>query len=132
METVVVYDSAKQWHTPLQKQIVAGINDTRYFTGFFGLGITTGNFQDTVVLSPLASLVEQVGVVPSHSYGYTAGAYYGEFGWYAIVVGPVTNEVEQKEARARPFPSRWEATTRIGSSRTRQISISISTVKSKF
>ncbi|KAK7981795.1 hypothetical protein PG996_009483 [Apiospora saccharicola] len=81
METVVVYDSAKQWHTPLQKQIVAGINDTRYFTGFFGLGITPGSFQDTVVLSPLANLVEQVGVVPSHSYGYTAGAYYkGESG----------------------------------------------------
>ncbi|KAK8042757.1 Candidapepsin-2 [Apiospora phragmitis] len=81
METIVVYDSARQSQTALQKQIVAGINDTQYFTGFFGLGITPGKFQDAVVLSPLANLVEQIGVVPSHSYGYTAGAYYeGEAG----------------------------------------------------
>ncbi|KAK8010520.1 eukaryotic aspartyl protease [Apiospora arundinis] len=77
METIVVYDSTTKLQTPLQKQIVAGINDTQYFTGFFGLGITPGKFQDAVALSPLASLVEKAGVVPSHSYGYTAGAYYG-------------------------------------------------------
>ncbi|KAK7956937.1 eukaryotic aspartyl protease [Apiospora aurea] len=76
METVVVYDSATQRQSPLRKQVVAGINDTQYFTGFFGLGITPGRFEDAVVLSPLANLVEQVGIVPSHSYGYTAGAYY--------------------------------------------------------
>ncbi|KAK8079795.1 hypothetical protein PG997_007613 [Apiospora hydei] len=81
METVVVYDSATQRQNPLRKQVVAGINDTQYFTGFFGLGITPGKFEDAVVLSPLANLVEQVGIVPSHSYGYTAGAYYeGESG----------------------------------------------------
>ena len=85
METVMVYDSVRKLQTPLQKQIVAGINDTQYFTGFLGLGITPGKFQDAVVLSPLANMVEQLGVVPSHSYGYTAGAYYGEFCWLVRV-----------------------------------------------
>lgn len=78
METVVVYDSVRRWQTSFNKQIVAGINETSYFTGFFGLGITPGRFNNVVVQSPIASLVEQSGTIPSHSYGYTAGAYYGE------------------------------------------------------
>ncbi|KAK8106210.1 eukaryotic aspartyl protease family protein [Apiospora kogelbergensis] len=100
METVMVYDSVRKLQTPLQKQIVAGINDTQYFTGFLGLGITPGKFQDAVVLSPLANMVEQLGVVPSHSYGYTAGAYYAG-------ADPVTNDVEQGENRGRLYPSLW-------------------------
>ncbi|KAI1770242.1 acid protease [Hypoxylon cercidicola] len=77
METVVVYDSVRRWQTSFNKQLVAGINETGYYTGFFGLGITPGRFDDAVVQSPIAALVEQSGVIPSHSYGYTAGAYYG-------------------------------------------------------
>ncbi|KAI1852504.1 hypothetical protein JX266_002682 [Neoarthrinium moseri] len=77
METVVVYDSVSRWQTTLQKQVVAGINDTDYYTGFFGLGITPGRFGDTVAPSPISALVERDGTIPSHSYGYTAGAYYG-------------------------------------------------------
>ncbi|ORY65072.1 aspartic peptidase domain-containing protein [Pseudomassariella vexata] len=77
METIVVYDSVKRWQTTFQKQVVAGINDTDYYTGFFGLGITPGRFGSVVVPAPISSLVEQDGVIPSHSYGYTAGAYYG-------------------------------------------------------
>ncbi|XXG98439.1 hypothetical protein Hte_004762 [Hypoxylon texense] len=76
METVVVYDSVRRWQTSFNKQIVAGINETGYYTGFFGLGITPGRFNDVVAQSPIAALVEQSGVIPSHSYGYTAGAYY--------------------------------------------------------
>lgn len=77
METVVVYDSVRRWQTSFNKQVVAGINETGYYTGFFGLGITPGRFNDVVAQSPIAALVEQSGVIPSHSYGYTAGAYYG-------------------------------------------------------
>lgn len=77
METVVVYDSVRRWQTSFNKKIVAGINDTGYYTGFFGLGITPGRFNNVVAQSPIAALVEQDGVIPSHSYGYTAGAYYG-------------------------------------------------------
>ncbi|KAI1102267.1 acid protease [Jackrogersella minutella] len=77
METVVVYDSVRRWQTSFNKQVLAGINDTGYYTGFLGLGITPGRFNNVVALSPIASLVEQDGIIPSHSYGYTAGAYYG-------------------------------------------------------
>ncbi|KAI8956238.1 aspartic peptidase domain-containing protein [Xylaria longipes] len=76
METVVVYDSVRRWQTSLNKLIVAGINDTAAYTGFFGLGMTDGNFSGVVAKSPIASLVQQSGIIPSHSYGYTPGAYY--------------------------------------------------------
>ncbi|KAI1377667.1 acid protease [Hypoxylon crocopeplum] len=77
METVVVYDSVRRWQTSFNKQVVAGFNETGYYTGFFGLGITPGRFNNVVAQSPIAALVEQDGTIPSHSYGYTAGAYYG-------------------------------------------------------
>ncbi|KAI1386484.1 acid protease [Hypoxylon trugodes] len=77
METVVVYDSVLRWQTSFNKQLVAGVNETGYYTGFFGLGITPGRFNNVVAQSPISELVEQSGTIPSHSYGYTAGAYYG-------------------------------------------------------
>ncbi|KAI0111331.1 acid protease [Daldinia grandis] len=81
METVVVYDSVRRWQTTFNKQVVAGVNETGYFNGLFGLGITPGRFNNVIVQSPIAALVEQDGTIPSHSYGYTAGAYYaGERG----------------------------------------------------
>ncbi|KAI1076822.1 acid protease [Whalleya microplaca] len=77
METITVNGSVKQSQTSFRRQVVAGINDTDSYTGFFGLGVTPGRFKDYVAQSPIASLVEQDGIIPSHSYGYTAGAYYG-------------------------------------------------------
>ncbi|KAJ2997162.1 hypothetical protein NUW58_g738 [Xylaria curta] len=76
METVVVYDSVRRWQTSFNKLVVAGINDTAAYTGLFGLGITDGNFGGVVAQGPVASLVQQSGLIPSHSFGYTAGAYY--------------------------------------------------------
>ncbi|KAI0525762.1 aspartic peptidase domain-containing protein [Xylaria bambusicola] len=75
-ETVVVYDSVRRWQTSFDKLLVAGINDTSAYTGFFGLGITEGNFGGVVAQGPITSLVQQSGTIPSHSYGYTPGAYY--------------------------------------------------------
>ncbi|KAI1329715.1 aspartic peptidase domain-containing protein [Xylariaceae sp. FL0255] len=80
METVVIYDSVKRWQTSLQKLLVAAINTTTPYTGFFGLGMTPGNFNGTVAASPIADIVERSGIIPSHSYGFTAGAYYGSNG----------------------------------------------------
>ncbi|KAI8633430.1 acid protease [Xylariaceae sp. FL1651] len=77
METVVVYDSVRRWQTSFNKLLTAAINDTAAYTGFFGLGITPGSFDGVIAQGPIASLVERSGVIPSHSYGYTAGAYYG-------------------------------------------------------
>ncbi|KAI0811642.1 aspartic peptidase domain-containing protein [Xylaria sp. FL0064] len=76
METVVVYDSVRRWQTSFNKLLVAGINDTSAYTGFFGLGITEGKFGDVVAEGPVSSLVQQSGIIPSYSYGYTPGAYY--------------------------------------------------------
>lgn len=79
MDTVVVSDSARNQTTRLEKQLVAAINTTETYFGLFGVGITPGSFDGTTVDSPIGRLVERVGVVPSHSYGFTAGAYYSEF-----------------------------------------------------
>ncbi|KAI0144680.1 aspartic peptidase domain-containing protein [Xylariaceae sp. FL1272] len=80
-ETVVVYNSVKRWQTSLNKLVVAALNDTSVYDGFFGLGIMAGNFNGTVAQGPITDLVEKSGLIPSHSYGFTAGAYYaGERG----------------------------------------------------
>jgi hypothetical protein len=51
-------------------------NTTSYFDGMFGVGITPGTFNGTVPLPAINALVEQEAAIPSHSYGYTAGAVY--------------------------------------------------------
>lgn len=56
--------------------LIATINTTSYLHGLFGLGITQGNFNGTVADSPLTQAVAQYGLIPSYSFGYTAGAYY--------------------------------------------------------
>jgi hypothetical protein len=54
------------------------INTTFYMTGFFGLGITSGTFDNK--LSPVPALPELAAqkMVPGMSYGFTAGAHYRE------------------------------------------------------
>ena len=56
-------------------QIVGVINTTDHWLGFFGLGTAITNFTGASKLSFLSSLVENQSLIPSHSYGYTAGAY---------------------------------------------------------
>ncbi|KAM3069397.1 hypothetical protein ACMFMG_005503 [Clarireedia jacksonii] len=60
--------------------IVGSINTTQHWLGFFGLGIIPGNFSQNTVLSPISVLMETAGAIPSHSYGYTAGAKYQQKG----------------------------------------------------
>ncbi|PQE10187.1 eukaryotic aspartyl protease protein [Rutstroemia sp. NJR-2017a WRK4] len=60
--------------------IVGSINTTEYWLGFFGLGIIPGSFTQNTVLGPISVLVETANVIPSHSYGYTAGAKYQQKG----------------------------------------------------
>ena len=62
-------------------QIVAILNTTEFWLGSLGLGIQSSRFEGTMNhLTFLSSLVETAGLVPSHSYGYTAGAYYRKSG----------------------------------------------------
>ena len=57
-------------------QIVGILNSTEFWTGYLGLGVEATDFTDTDRLTFLSSLVQNQSVIPSHSYGYTAGAYY--------------------------------------------------------
>ena len=59
-------------------QIVGVINTTEYWVGYLGLGIEPTNFTDANQPTFLTSLVENRSFIPSHSYGYTAGAYYSK------------------------------------------------------
>ncbi len=78
IDDVVAFDNTKDQDTPLTRQLVAGINDTDYYTGVFGLGLDDFRFNDVVAEGPIAVLASN-GIVGSRSYGYTAGAYYGKF-----------------------------------------------------
>ena len=60
-------------------QIVAVINTTEYWVGFLGLGIMPTNFSGPNVPTFLDNMVVNKSYIPSHSYGYTAGAYYSKF-----------------------------------------------------
>ncbi|KAG7104496.1 hypothetical protein HYQ44_015808 [Verticillium longisporum] len=60
----------------MDRTIVAAINTTDYYTGYIGLGINQGRFGDQIAESPLTQAVKEYGLVPSYSYGYTAGASY--------------------------------------------------------
>ncbi|KAI9730335.1 MAG: hypothetical protein M1834_005845 [Cirrosporium novae-zelandiae] len=60
----------------IPSQIVSVINTTEYWLGMLGLGVVASNFTNANQLTFLSSLVENQSLIPSHSYSYTAGAYY--------------------------------------------------------
>ncbi|KEF53009.1 uncharacterized protein A1O9_10917 [Exophiala aquamarina CBS 119918] len=58
-------------------QIVALVNSTEHWIGSLGLGVQQTRFDGTENHLPLlSSLVQNGSFIPSHSYGYTAGAFY--------------------------------------------------------
>ncbi|KAF3490861.1 uncharacterized protein GIQ15_00378 [Arthroderma uncinatum] len=57
-------------------QVISMITTAKWWIGSLGLGVTDTNFTDENKLPLLSSLVQNESVVPSHSYGYTAGAFY--------------------------------------------------------
>ncbi|KAK2855690.1 hypothetical protein FQN49_004936 [Arthroderma sp. PD_2] len=57
-------------------QVISMIPTAKWWIGSLGLGVTDTSFTDEKKLSLLSSLVQNESVVPSHSYGYTAGAFY--------------------------------------------------------
>ncbi|KKY19779.1 putative eukaryotic aspartyl protease family protein [Phaeomoniella chlamydospora] len=56
-------------------QIIGIVNNTQFYTGYLGLGVTGQVFGAATRETYLTSLV-MAGVIPSYSFGYTAGAYY--------------------------------------------------------
>ncbi|TVY80679.1 Candidapepsin-8 [Lachnellula suecica] len=64
----------------LNSTVIGSINETNYFLGMLGLGVVPGSFKNVTSLSAISGLVETNGAIPSHSYGYTAGATYQQKG----------------------------------------------------
>ncbi|KIV93874.1 hypothetical protein PV10_05053 [Exophiala mesophila] len=72
LDTIHLQDDAQT-----SDQIIALVNDTSDWIGTLGLGVQQSRFQDSQNELPfLSSLVENGSLIPSHSYGYTAGASY--------------------------------------------------------
>jgi hypothetical protein len=61
------------------------LDTTQYMLGLFGLGVDIAQFNNDDPLPALNALVERNGVIPSHSYGFTAGAHYRELMLFLIV-----------------------------------------------
>ena len=64
----------------LDRQVIAGIVTDDFYLGMFGLGPKPANFSDydNPIPSFMRTLVNK-NIIPSLSYGYTAGAKYGKF-----------------------------------------------------
>ncbi|KAK6434991.1 hypothetical protein LTR95_008826 [Oleoguttula sp. CCFEE 5521] len=72
----------------LQHQVIAGIADKSYFLGQFGLGHKSINF--TTFTNPLESYMTNLvgkGMIPSSSFGYTAGAAYRDQAPASLTLG---------------------------------------------
>lgn len=76
MDTLSFTNAYTRRTTEIQQTLIAAINDTNYFQGFIGLGPTPGKFQNAIALPFITQLASTFGTIPSHSYGYTAGAFY--------------------------------------------------------
>ncbi|KAL2260791.1 hypothetical protein VTK26DRAFT_5117 [Humicola hyalothermophila] len=80
LETVAFVNTVTRFTTAIEGVLVAAYNDTNYYQGYIGVGVTQGRFGSTLTNPFISQLVESYGTIPSHGYGYTAGAYYRENG----------------------------------------------------
>ena len=71
-DTVALGDQAA-----ITSRVVGVVNATEYWLGFFGLGTIPVTLNQTEKATVLSSMVK-VDLIPSHSYGYSAGAYHRE------------------------------------------------------
>ena len=78
-DSLAFTNTLTQTTTAVTGALIAAINDTDYYEGFLGIGANTVGFGSNLTNSLLSQLAEQYGSIPSHSYGYTAGAYYSEW-----------------------------------------------------
>jgi hypothetical protein len=88
--------------TSVPNQIVALVNSTDQWIGSLGLGVQQTRFTgDQNNLPFLSSLVQNGSYIPSHSYGYTAGASYRE-SWNPL--WSVTTDKNLRTQRRPCFP----------------------------
>jgi hypothetical protein len=63
----------------IPEQFVGVMNTTEFLLGSLGLGVMSSNFTTSEQPTFLSRMVENQSAIPSHSFGYTAGAYYRKF-----------------------------------------------------
>ncbi|KAK3318656.1 aspartic peptidase domain-containing protein [Apodospora peruviana] len=80
LETVAFVNTVTRFTSSVDGALVATLNDTNYYQGYVGVGVTQGKFGTNITNPFISQLAETYGVIPSHSYGYTAGAYYRNTG----------------------------------------------------
>lgn len=76
LDTVNAYSPITNIAFGMSNVLLAALNTTNPYLGFFGLGIQQGRFGDIVADSPITQAVKSFGWTPSYSYGYPAGAHY--------------------------------------------------------
>jgi hypothetical protein len=76
LETFAFVNTIERHTTAIEGALVAAINDTNYYQGYIGVGVTQGRFGTNLTNPFISQLAETYGTIPSHGYGYTAGAYY--------------------------------------------------------
>ncbi|KND87875.1 Candidapepsin [Tolypocladium ophioglossoides CBS 100239] len=76
LDTINAYSPITDIGFGMSNVLMAAINTTSPYLGFFGLGIEPGRFGNMVADSPLTQAVKTFGWIPSYSYGFTAGAHY--------------------------------------------------------
>lgn len=76
MESIALINNVASFTTVVDKALIAAVNDTNFYQGYIGVGATRGNFGGQSFDPLISQLVGTDGGIPSHSYGYTAGAYY--------------------------------------------------------
>ncbi|KAK4450043.1 aspartic peptidase domain-containing protein [Podospora aff. communis PSN243] len=76
LDMISFYDPRTQSNNQYDKTLIAAINETDYYQGFIGVGVNHGRFKNNLTLPFISQMAQAYGTIPSHSYGYTAGAYY--------------------------------------------------------
>lgn len=76
LETLAFVNTIERHSSAIDGALVAAINDTNYYQGYVGVGVTQGRFGNNLTNPFISQLAETYGTIPSHGYGYTAGAYY--------------------------------------------------------
>ncbi len=76
LETLAFVNTLTRFTTAIDGALVAAVNSTDYYQGYIGVGVTQGRFGSNLTNPFISQLAETYGTIPSHGYGYTAGAYY--------------------------------------------------------
>lgn len=72
----ILLDQSDKRNITLATQTIATVNDTTQLLGTFGLGLNTRSFSNDERYPSFMSTLFDSGMIPSRSYGYTAGNYF--------------------------------------------------------